>query len=262
MFPNCLNLLLSFPGLSDKINHLCYELWDILILCHISFQTKDQKMHHIKEYFLASHPLSWWLLEPLLRRLYCYHSPFLVVLLAYMAKLTIKCYFPPPFQIIKENSLWAKDELRESQLPGGNNHGGKVNDLVWSRNLFVHNRELHIYLKFYFRMIYTQNYVNSIQTIQKEHLGSYGNVITIQGFRFYSLSWPITKPKAISENDNGYMGKMAWSCFETKKFPQWFPIVVCYSLCRTFWNVTNAWLILSLLGQRAMWQTHLATIKV
>lgn len=133
--------------------------------------------------------------------------------------------------------------------------------MIWSCYFFVHIRKWHIHLECYFRMVCIRNYVNSTKAIHEEHLESYDNVVTIQGFTFSTLSWPITNLKPFLKNDHGYMQKMAWSSFETKKSLLWFPKVVCYNLCRTFWNVINAWVVLSLLGQRGKWQTHWGFVK-
>ena len=56
----------------------------------------NDKMSHSKEYLLASHPSSPWPSELFLRRLYCHHNAFLIVILVYKAEWLIKCYFPPP----------------------------------------------------------------------------------------------------------------------------------------------------------------------
>lgn len=107
----------------------------------------DGKMYHSKEYLLESYPWAPQPSEALLRKqlstqsisccFYWYISIYWVI---------NKMLFSTSFVRWPKKTPYEKSMNWRQELSGRNNHGGKVNDMIWSCNLFVLIRQLHIQL--------------------------------------------------------------------------------------------------------------------
>lgn len=105
---NFSKLLLSFPWPSNIISYPCYELWSILTSCFIyKWMTRCTAL---KNYLLASHPLSPWPSGLLLGRLYYHYSPIPVVLLVIQGRMADKMLFSTSF------ARWSKKTPYEKNV--------------------------------------------------------------------------------------------------------------------------------------------------
>lgn len=87
---------------------------------------------------------------------------------------------------------------------------------------------------FCFRMVCTSNYINSTKAIHKEHIGSYDNTVTTQ-YSLVLFHGPLPTQKLFLVICKRWHS-LTWKL----KSLFWFPIVVSYNFCGSFWNVINA----------------------